>query len=95
MRKTCLILLMIFILAIGLPVCAAAVSTLPLAEPEDGISWEMKGTTLEISGTGEITGQNWSSLVDTVTAVVIHSGVTGIGEEAFSGFHALKSVLPR
>ena len=93
MRKTLLIICMLFALVFGSPVFAAAVPALPLTESEDDISWEVRGTTLLVTGKGQISDSAaWSALADTVTEVVIGSGITGIGADAFSGFAVLTSV---
>ena len=85
MRRTLLLFILIFALAVGTPVHAATELPLLKAEVTSNVTWELQGTTLVFSGTGEIgeTG-GWEALRDTVTAIVIRSGITGIGARASS-----------
>ena len=58
------------------------------------LSWNVSGATLTISGTGDMPdyaagGAPWYNDRNTVTALVIESGVTGIGASAFDGFGRL------
>src|SRR5574344_110275 len=61
------------------------------------VSWMLLNNTLTISGTGKIANYNsgnapWSAYRSSITRVVIESGVTSIGNSAFSGLSALTSV---
>ena len=93
MRRTLLLFILIFALAVGTPVHAATELPLLKAEVTSNVTWELQGTTLVFSGTGEIgeTG-GWEALRDTVTAIVIRSGITGIGARAFVGFKSLSEL---
>ncbi len=76
------------------------------AEPEtaatsgttsDGLTWEVNGTTLTISGTGPMSDYEYdpeyykTPWPDTITSVVISNGVTSIGENAFREYYSLTS----
>ena len=58
----------------------------------DNIVWELDGTTLYISGEGNMfvdSGYPWTEYAETVTHLVIEEGVTSLGDYAFYGFSAL------
>ena len=59
----------------------------------DSLTWTLYSDgTLTISGTGEMVGNSWYTHSDTIVNVLIESGVTSIGYNAFNGFPNLKSV---
>ncbi len=78
-----------------------------VAEPEpaaatsgttsDGLTWEVNGTALTISGTGPMSDYEYdpdyylTPWPDTITSVVINDGVTYIGENAFRDYYSLVS----
>ena len=60
------------------------------------LSWKISGTTLTISGSGALdysaASDTLKSKLSTITDIVIESGVTGIGDNAFADAAALKTV---
>jgi hypothetical protein len=75
----------------------AAGASAPSGTCGTGVSWALNGTVLTVSGTGEMTPGNdhtygFGTYKDTITAVVIGEGVTGIGENAFYQYPNLASV---
>ena len=67
---------------------------------DSNVTWELSegNTVLTLGGTGAMPDFNsvdpapWKEYHDKIETVVIGSGVTAIGSEAFSGFDALTSV---
>ena len=47
---------------------------------------------MTVSGTGELTASSWKAYRSMITGVNLSSGVTGIGEEAFSGCEKLEEL---
>ena len=78
----------------------AATDSGTFGENGDNLTWEYddQTKTLTISGTGEMEdwpagyATPWGSYQMEITTVVINDGVTNIGKEAFSNYHALTSV---
>ena len=69
----------------------------PTPTPAPDIRYEISNGELTIRGSGRMPDYGpddapWASHRDTVTAVVVDEGVTGIGEYAFSSFDLLTSV---
>lgn len=63
----------------------------------ENVSWSIQGNTLEISGSGAmyeaVDGYwGWEEYAESITAIRVSEGVTGIGAYAFAGFPSLKSV---
>lgn len=62
----------------------------------DNLTWFVDGTTLYISGTGEMDDFDgkapWSSYQETLTQVILGDGVTSVGDYAFTDFDRLKFV---
>lgn len=59
----------------------------------EGLTWVLEGTTLTISGSGEMDdGAPWAAHKKKIERVVLTGGVTRIGAEAFSGYDRLESV---
>lgn len=63
----------------------------------DNLTWAYSDKTLTISGTGKMYDYNtkdapWERYEDTTTKVVISSGVTSVGAEAFDGFERVTSI---
>ena len=65
---------------------------------ETDVTWVLKGTSLTISGTGAMAdyasseNQPWKDYRSSITSVIIESGVTSIGENAFNNCTGLTSV---
>lgn len=59
----------------------------------DGLSWELSGSTLTISGSGEMNdGSPWAGHKERVKTVILSGGVTKVGAGAFDGFENLTAV---
>lgn len=63
----------------------------------ENLTWEYKDKTLTISGTGAMYSYNtkdapWEKYEEAATKIVIGSGVTTVGAEAFDGFERVTSV---
>lgn len=59
----------------------------------DGLSWELSGSTLTISGSGEMNdGSPWAGHKERVKTVILSGGVTKVGAGAFDGFESLAAV---
>lgn len=64
----------------------------------DGVSWEVTGGLLIISGSGSMQDYSelelapWQQYADTIRAVVVSEGVTGIGDFAFFKMEKLETV---
>ena len=58
------------------------------------ITYKLSGSTLTISGTGEISSceTDWSDNKDKITRIVINRGITSIGDGIFQGFSSLQSL---
>ncbi|MBO5454875.1 MAG: leucine-rich repeat domain-containing protein [Clostridia bacterium] len=67
--------------------------------PENELSWEIVNDVLTIKGTGKIpdyTSKNpapWSAYKETVTKITVAEGITGIGNQSFSGMKNVKLVV--
>ena len=64
----------------------------------EGVSWELCGDILTISGSGEMRdfehdGASWRTVKQNISRVVVDDGVTRIGENAFAGCSALRSIV--
>lgn len=69
----------------------------------DGLTWSFSDTMLSINHDGALSGAMtnytsqgdtpWSSLAGQIQSIHVNSGVTSIGDYAFSGLHALISVI--
>lgn len=66
---------------------------------DSGISWNISGSVMTVSGTGEmgdVRYQPYASYSSSVTSVIINEGVSSVGWGAFSNFQNLRSVsLPQ
>lgn len=72
---------------------APAFSTAASGTCGNGLTWELNGSTLTISGSGEMdAGSPWEYHKDKIKKVVFTGGVTKVGEEAFAEFDELTSV---
>ena len=67
---------------------------------EDGWKWVIDGSTLYITGKGEMEdfrgnedGRPWLDKADKITKVVVCDGITNVGSSAFTGFENLKEVV--
>ena len=59
----------------------------------DGLSWELSGSTLTISGSGEMRdGSPWAGHKERVKTVILSGGVTKVGAGAFDGFESITAV---
>lgn len=62
----------------------------------DNLSWSVDGSTLYITGSGEMydfpSGAPWMSYKSTITQVVLSGGVTTVGAYAFQDYDSLLSV---
>ena len=64
----------------------------------DNLTWKLEGNTLTISGTGTMkdysydTDAPWYSSKASIYSVIIESGVTSIGDSAFSSCRSLESI---
>lgn len=59
----------------------------------DGLTWELDGGTLTVSGSGEMDdGAPWEAYKDRITSVIFTGGVTTVGAEAFMDCENLTSV---
>lgn len=97
MKKTVLLLLCVFLL-IG---SAAAEGYSVIWEGAgatcgDNLSWSLDGSTLYITGSGEMydfsSGAPWMSYKNTITQVILSGGVTTVGAYAFQDYDSLLSV---
>ncbi len=58
----------------------------------DGLTWELKGSTLTISGSGEMEeGSSWAGQ-DRIKTVILTGGVTTVAAEAFTGCENLTGI---
>ena len=76
----------------------------PAPEPEEAAwvegewDWSLNGSTLTISGTGNMANYSetspapWASKVSSIRSIVIREGITGIGDYAFSGISTVHAV---
>ena len=65
----------------------------------DNLTWKLEGTTLTISGEGEMASAEsdsytfpWTPYAETVTHLIVEEGVTGLANKAFRSFTALTDV---
>ena len=91
MRKTVICLLITAVLVFGMLTGTVSAAW---AGSRSGITWEMQGTTLVISGSGEIEDYSgvkapWEGKKNVATSLVIRTGITSIGASAFSGFSSM------
>lgn len=96
-----LLLLLCLLLNAALPVFAEQTDDVSAegngAACGDTLNWSINGTTLTISGTGEMYdfesgNAPWQDFKDTLTTVVLEGGVTHVGAYAFTDFDKLISV---
>lgn len=106
-QKLRLLLTMLFalVLLIGLPVMQAQGYTLGEGTCGDDMTWVLDDTgTLTVSGAGAIwdfehtAGENhylppWNSVKDFVTRIVLESGVTGVGSDAFAYCYNVEEIV--
>ena len=86
----------LFAVMVGTSVNAQTSGTCGYPNAAD-VTWSYEGTTLTISGTGAMADYAygeapWSAYESTLKYVEIEEGVTSVGNNAFAGFTALKSV---
>ena len=55
-------------------------------------TWNISGSTLTISGSGEVTQTGWSASMDSIKTIVIENGITSLPNYAFSGYTKLESL---
>ena len=99
-RITTLTMAVLLTVVIGTVSVNAATDSGTFGKNGDNLTWEYddQTKTLTISGTGEMEdwpagyATPWGSYQMEITTVVINDGVTNIGKEAFSNYHALTSV---
>ncbi len=59
----------------------------------DNLTWEVNGSTLTISGEGEMAeGAPWRGHRENIETVILEGGITTVAEEAFSGYENLSAV---
>lgn len=104
MKKRIVMLLLAFCLMANLLIPAMAEETdetLPETEMTadtsgtcgENLTWELDGTTLTISGSGEMDdGSPWDAHRKKIEKVVLTGGVTTVGAKAFAGYDRLESV---
>ena len=94
-KRLCLCLLLVALCVSMLPVSVLAAETKKSGKCGDKLTWSLDSSgVLTISGTGKMYDYSndapWRDL--TVTSLVIKSGVTYVGDDAFFGCNDLKSV---
>ncbi|MGM9603914.1 MAG: leucine-rich repeat domain-containing protein, partial [Faecousia sp.] len=97
MKKTVSILLCLLLV-----LCSASAQAYDIASEGVGVtcgdqlSWALEGSTLYITGTGEMydfpTGAPWAMYKYSISRVVISDGVTSVGAYAFQDYDSLSSV---
>ena len=100
LSKICLSLAIIMCCLIGIAVNAQAATTVDSGKCGDNLTWKLDSAgTLTISGTGDMWDYNssygkapWSSYTYTISKIVIKSGVTSVGQNAFNSIASLSSV---
>ena len=91
-RFTTILLALCMLLALAIPVYAEGETSGTCGE---GITWEVSGSTLTISGSGKMsdfTEAPWIAYKDSITTVKITGGVTYLGARSFKNFDNLTSV---
>ncbi len=59
----------------------------------DNLIWELNGSTLTISGSGEMAeGAPWRGHKENIETVILEGGITTVAAEAFSGYKNLSAV---
>ncbi len=96
MKRKVFAALIVSVLVLGTVFTASASPTYGTVNP--GVTWKLDGTVLVIGGEGEIWGYGidsvdrpWQSYNDTITKVIIKSGITSIGPYTFYGMDSLGS----
>lgn len=93
-RLMALLLVLFFLLPSNLVAKAAEVS----GSCGDGVNWSLSGSTLTISGSGqmanyqEFTPAPWSTYADQIRSVRVESGVTSVGDFAFFSLEQISTV---
>ena len=99
MKKRIHTLLLAALVIIGAVVCPVKVQAASSGTHGTGVTWELEGTTLTISGTGAmkdcgsvISLPSWNGEADRIRTVVIEEGITTIGNYAFYGLKNLTGI---
>ena len=91
-RFASILLALCMVLALAVPVYAEGETS---GECGDGITWEVSGSTLTISGSGKMSDFSeapWAAYKDSITTVKITGGVTYIGARSFKNYDSITSV---
>ena len=97
-RKLLALLLALCLLAAALPISASAAQY--SGSCGQNLTWSIDGNVLTISGSGPMndyiraSDQPWYKYRSSVTKVVVNSGVTTVGENAFRGMDMTTTTLP-
>ena len=97
MKKTVLLILCVLLLVVTASAESFAIAWEGTgATCGDGLTWSVEGSTLYISGSGEMydfpSGAPWMGYKNTITQVVLSGGVTTVGAYAFQDYDSLLSV---
>lgn len=94
-KKEISILLSLLLLCALLPLPALAAES---GTCGDGVKWSLSSSVLTVSGKGAMSNFSddapapWSEYADSINRVVVESGVTSVGDQAFCGCENLRSV---
>ena len=94
LRTRCMKLLTAAVFSVGSLICTLPQITVSAEGGSCGSNtkWELSGSTLTISGKGEVETNAWSSVLKNVTSVVVQDGVTSLPANSFYNATMVTSV---